>query len=36
VKRGAEVILALRPEAGRGIATDNLEAKVLGVLGAYR
>jgi len=36
VKRGAEVILALRPKAGRGIATDNLEAKVLGVLGAYR
>jgi histidyl-tRNA synthetase len=36
VKRGAEVILALRPEAGRGIATDNLEAQVLGVLGAYR
>ncbi len=36
VKRGAEVILSLRPEMGRGIATDNPEAGVLGVLGAYR
>lgn len=29
VKRGAEVILSLRPEMGHGIATDNLEASVL-------
>lgn len=36
VKRGAEVILSLRPEMGHGVTTDNLEAGVLGVLGAYR
>ncbi|ODS99115.1 MAG: histidine--tRNA ligase [Erythrobacter sp. SCN 62-14] len=36
VKRGAEVILSLRPEMAHGITTDNLEAGVLGVLGAYR
>ena len=36
VKRGAEVILSLRPESVRGITTDNPEAGVLGALGAYR
>ncbi|WP_285712518.1 histidine--tRNA ligase [Erythrobacter oryzae] len=36
VKRGADVILSLRAEMGRGITTDNPEADVLGVLGAYR
>ncbi|MFN3990731.1 MAG: histidine--tRNA ligase [Erythrobacter sp.] len=36
VKRGAEVILSLRSELGHGITTDNLDADVLGVLGAYR
>ncbi|MFN3864481.1 MAG: histidine--tRNA ligase [Erythrobacter sp.] len=36
VKRGAQVILSLRPEMGHGVTTDNLEAGVLGVLGAYR
>lgn len=36
VKRGAEVILSLRPGMGHGVTTDNLEAGVLGVLGAYR
>lgn len=36
VKRRAEVILSLRPEMGHGVATDNPDAGVLGVLGAYR
>ncbi len=36
VKRGAVVILSLRPEMGNGITTDNPEAGVLSVLSAYR
>lgn len=36
VKRGAVVILSLRPAMGNGITTDNPEAGVLSVLGAYR
>ncbi|MFO6446797.1 histidine--tRNA ligase [Erythrobacter sp. NE805] len=36
VKRGAEVILSLRPEMGHGVTTENPGAGVLGVLGAYR
>ena len=36
VKRGAVVILSLRPVMGNGITTDNPEAGVLSVLGAYR
>lgn len=35
VKRGAEVILSLRPEMGRGITTENPDAGVLGALKAY-
>ena len=36
VKRGANTLLSLRPEMGHGISGDDLDASVLGVLGAYR
>jgi len=36
VKRGAKTLLSLRSEMGHGISGDDLDAPVLGVLGAYR